>query len=958
MLLVHPEGFSESALTWLSSVDIPKAVAVGDANSVPDAVLKSLSDTGIPAERLGGDDQYSTAAVVAAELGRPGRLPGLGRTAIVASGEAFADGLAAGPLAAIGRHPILLTSQEELAAPTRVFLADAARSVDHVVLMGGAVAIGKEAERDIESLGVEVTRLAGATRYETAQIAARLLDRTHGHRNRGTCTPRGAVGLATGHVPFDSLSAAPFLAELCAPLLLTQSDSLVDAAVQRLQCYPAASIHVFGGTAAVTASVAESALSSVPDGRPGSVVARCGGGLGGGNGTGGGDGGAGSSGGGSGADGGAGPIASSGGGGGGGADDSGGERPDSRGSGGIGGDDDSGAGNGIDGDGRIAFVVHGGPANIFLIDADGGNPRQLTAHDNDTGAPNWSPDGAEIAYSVAVDGGVAILAAAADGTGARNLTDGSRTDRNPAWSPDGTKLLYDSADGWDPYLYSVRSDGTDAAALTSFHAREPQWSPDGSKIMYVASNGTDSDVFVMNADGTNHVELSRNATNDSDAVWSPDSTKAAFVNRFQIYVAPVDGGAATNLGSGKEPAWSPDGAKIAFLRAVGTQYEVYVMNADGSDPTRLTTNQRPDSRPTWSPDGSKIAYLTSTEDGSYEIVVMNADGTDSRQLTDNEHDDGDDGSVLLRSRDRVGDFAWSPDSTTIAFNSKPIDAEIGVMSADGSGVVQLTDNGRDDESPVWSPDGERIAFVFDDGDAEIGVMSADGSGVVQLTDNGRDDESPVWSPDGERIAFVFDDGDAEIGVMSADGSGVVQLTDNGRDDESPVWSPDGTRIYYVTDDGDSEIAVINADGTEYEQLTDNDWPDQQPAVSPDGTQIAYTAIATVGDVEIYRMSADGTGITALTSGGAHSLEPVWSPDGSHIAYIERLLWFRTVEVMAADGSNQTSLTFGADPAWSPDGEWIAFASGGILIAARPDGSGKRRLIGSSGTMYSAPAWQP
>ena len=121
--------------------------------------------------------------------------------------------------------------------------------------------------------------------------------------------------------------------------------------------------------------------------------------------------------------------------------------------------------------------------------------------------------------------------------------------------------------------------------------------------------------------------------------------------------------------------------------------------------------------------GDLIAF-TSDRDGDYEIFVMNADGSEVRQLTDNDDDDG------LP--------AWSPDGKRIAFTSDRGDKfEIFVMNSDGTEVRQLTDNDDSDWSPSWSPDGKRIAFTSDRyGDWEIFVMNADGSNVVSLGQQG------------------------------------------------------------------------------------------------------------------------------------------------------------------------------------------------------------------------------
>jgi len=199
--------------------------------------------------------------------------------------------------------------------------------------------------------------------------------------------------------------------------------------------------------------------------------------------------------------------------------------------------------------------------------------------------------------------------------------------------------------------------------------------------------------------------------------------------------------------------------KIAFISNRDGNWEIYVMNADGSELENLTNNPADDATPSWSPDGKKIAFVS--------------------------------------VRDFLWDYepSWSPDGKKIAFwSNRDGNREIYVMNADGSEQRNLTNNPADDVDPSWSPDGKKIAFAsrrdgklnFD----EIYVMNADGSEQKRLTNNLGNDDAPSWSPDGKKIAFSSDKGgNREIYVMNADGSEQKRLTNNPGFDAYPSWSP-------------------------------------------------------------------------------------------------------------------------------------------------------------------------
>ena len=272
---------------------------------------------------------------------------------------------------------------------------------------------------------------------------------------------------------------------------------------------------------------------------------------------------------------------------------------------------------------------------------------------------------------------------------------------------------------------------------------------------------------------------------------------------------------------------SPDGNKLAFETYRAGQWQLYVMNADGSNQTPLSIPVNAFA-PVWSPDGAKIAFTGYDSAGHANVYVINADGTGLDNLTN----------------DATGTSyfpAWSPDGAKIMFLSirDEVQQSIYVMDADGTDVTRLTYY-RDD-APVWSPNGTKIAFVSRrNGSAEIYSMDADGSNQTNLTNTGEtppeapftgtgfnstvgqppSNTMPAWSPDGKSIAFTSDrDGQSEIYVMTADGSIQTALT-VASDSYEPRFSPDGAKIAFLTyRDGNQEIYVMDADGTSVVNVT-------------------------------------------------------------------------------------------------------------------------------------------
>jgi TolB protein len=261
---------------------------------------------------------------------------------------------------------------------------------------------------------------------------------------------------------------------------------------------------------------------------------------------------------------------------------------------------------------KIAFVSdRSGAKEIWVMDADGGNPQPLTLHKSISFSPAWSPDGKTLYYSSYLYGQPSLMALQwLEGRVRRLVPPGLKAATAPAASPDGGALVF-AGTGPDGNIDLYRLDLASGAAERLTFSRgidtDPAFAPAGNALVFTSDRSGAPQVFLADPRGLDARRITEEGGYNAEPRLSPDGRLLAYCskegNKFQIYLQDLLGGGRvrlTSAGGNESPGFSPDGRRILFASDRSGRFQIYTMNLDGGEVKQLTTEGN-NTQPAWSP---------------------------------------------------------------------------------------------------------------------------------------------------------------------------------------------------------------------------------------------------------------------------------------------------------------------------------------------------------------------
>jgi len=390
------------------------------------------------------------------------------------------------------------------------------------------------------------------------------------------------------------------------------------------------------------------------------------------------------------------------------------------------------------------------------------------------------------------------------------------------------------------------------------------------------------------------------------------------------------------MGAGWEgdPAVSPDGREVVYSSDAAGNLDLWLMDARGGEPLRLTDDPADDHSPSWTPAGDRIVFV-SERTGVPSVWQIDRFGSEPVLLVP----DADDPAV-------------SPDGTRLAFSRVDADdewARIWVaplgdlararpVSPAGVGVWGHAE-------PAWHPDGALLAYCdFQD----LWVVDADGAGPAKrVTDSRATSRDPSWFPDGKSLLYTsWRDGTVALWTLHVSSGVSTRVTPGTGPERQPSLSRDGTVVGYSTNSAEPDVVVVDRVTGHRERLASTAI-EALPDISQDGTEVVLSSDRS-GSRELW-IQPISEGRSAgparrITNQAGIPAIPRFSPDGRWVAYYLIVRDRREVWMVSVDGGTPHRVTDGptdVTPGYSSDGRWLVFVSqlpdaGIIRLAAVAD----------------------
>lgn len=258
------------------------------------------------------------------------------------------------------------------------------------------------------------------------------------------------------------------------------------------------------------------------------------------------------------------------------------------------------------------------------------------------GQPHVSPDGKRVAFTSWRDGNGDVYVVDQDGKNLRQLTHAPSGEQEPSWSPDGSRIVFRRGMGDSVSIVSMILEGLRERVMVTGNNRQfPSVSPDGHQLLFGLWKPSGPTILVMDIDGSRQHELG----SGMQATWSPDGSRIVFAaplsdRTLRVFIANADGTNRRQVsqadGLHEYPTWSPDGKRIAYFASTRGTHDavIRVVNVDGTNDVAITKHTRPylDETPSWFPDSKRLA-IQSDRDGVMRVYIIGMDGTELARLT-------------------------------------------------------------------------------------------------------------------------------------------------------------------------------------------------------------------------------------------------------------------------------------------------------------------------------------